>query len=250
MPTLTGFITGNPVRGTVHPTGWDRPRGNTDFRMTQDFGPSRLSVEPTIYWPGGEGIPRGTYANFHRGIDLGNQRCGYDVLAAKGGTIAFAGIDGTGNRVVIINHGKGVRTWYGHLGSENVYVGQKVSQGQKIGTVGSSAATACHLHYAIEVDHDGEGPFEWVDPWRRMKQNVRIWPNSVGVNIRNAPDLSKDGVYRQSTAEDVKTKFRWGGLVTGASYEVNGRTSNKWDKMYVGGRWRYIASLLSSVSQR
>lgn len=250
MPTLTGFITGNPVRGTIHPTSWNRPRGNTDFRMTQDFGPTALEVEPTFKWTGGEGIPANTYRNFHRGIDLGNQDCGADVLATKSGTVAFAGIDGTGNRVVIINHGNGVRTWYGHLRSENVYIGQHVNQGQKIGEVGSTAATACHLHYAIEVGHGDYATFQWVDPWRRMKSNVRVWPIKAGVNLRNSPKIADDNILRQTTAADVTTKFRWGGTVTGDSYTVNGKTSNQWEKIYSNSGWRYIGTLLAKVSQR
>jgi murein DD-endopeptidase MepM/ murein hydrolase activator NlpD len=245
------LLTHNPVRGIIHPNGWRRPSGNDEFRVTQDFGPSPLDVEPTVTWPGGEGIPAGTYRNF-------NLRCGYAVLAAREGRVAFAGIDGTGNRVVIIAHGDGFRTWYGHLGTKAVSVGSHVNGGQKIGTVGSSAATACHLHFALEINHGNGGNFEWADPWRRMMQNQTVRPadGADGVNIRDTAQMGaihakvKAGkiVRARDSAVigEAETWRKWGGVVDGAT--PPGKTSNNWDKVWLDGAYRYIYSSLTDRS--
>lgn len=254
----------NPVKGTIHPTSWRRPAGNRDFRLTQDFGPSGLGVEPTVKWPGGEGIPAGTYANFHRGIDLGDQRCGADVLAARGGRIDFAGIDGTGNRVVIISHGSGWRTWYGHLQDELVSVGLVVVAGKLIGHVGTSAATACHLHWAVEVNHGNGGDFEWVDPWRRLTQNITIHPKADdGINIRATAGsgttpgpkfaATKAGRIIRADGTDLgpaSQPRKWRATVTGASYTLDGHLGSAWERFDLGDGQRFVATPLAVVSQR
>lgn len=172
MPNV--FVIGNPVEGRIHAPSWQRPEGNHEFRMTQDFGPTSLKAEPRVIWPGGEGISPGVYAHFHKGIDLGNRHCGDPVIAAKAGTIKAAGpyvyTDGgvTYRPIrVVIGHGDGWTTEYWHLADEKVSVGQAVARGQVIGHVGSTGnSTACHLHFVLRRF----GLYR--DPWRRLAQNV------------------------------------------------------------------------------
>ena len=86
----------------------------------------------------------------HSGIDVG-AAAGSSVLAADGGTVTQASDSGNGyGNCVIINHGNGYVTLYGHLSSISVSNGQTVTQGQQIGTVGSTGlATGPHLHYEV-----------------------------------------------------------------------------------------------------
>jgi murein DD-endopeptidase MepM/ murein hydrolase activator NlpD len=94
----------------------------------------------------------GCSVSFHAGIDFANA-CGTPIRAIAGGTVTFAGnAGGFGNRI-IINHGGGVKSIYGHMraGSFRVGVGNYVSAGSFIGSVGDSGvATGCHLDLKID----------------------------------------------------------------------------------------------------
>lgn len=86
---------------------------------------------------------------FHAGIDIGASE-GTPVLAAGAGEVTTAGWYGGYGNAVIIDHGNGLETLYGHLSSVLVSVGQMVSQLEKIGLVGSTGnSTGPHLHFEI-----------------------------------------------------------------------------------------------------
>ena len=91
--------------------------------------------------------------HFHTGIDIANS-CGSSVDAAAGGTAyVFYSNWGYGDHVIIA-HGGGWTTVYGHLGYIAVGNGQGVSRGEYIGNEGSTGnSTGCHLHF--EIDHNG-----------------------------------------------------------------------------------------------
>ena len=85
----------------------------------------------------------------HTGLDIG---AGYGaaIVAADGGTVSFAGEKGGYGNCVMINHGNGYVTLYGHMSSVSVSQGQGVSKGETIGYVGSSGvATGPHCHFEI-----------------------------------------------------------------------------------------------------
>ena len=87
----------------------------------------------------------------HEGIDIGVP-CGTPIHAAASGTVIYSGwMDGYGN-FVVIDHGNGLATAYGHQSA--IYVsGGSVSQGQSIGAVGSTGnSTGCHLHFEVRVN--------------------------------------------------------------------------------------------------
>jgi murein DD-endopeptidase MepM/ murein hydrolase activator NlpD len=111
--------------------------------LTQGFGPSDLALEP----------PYGGYAHFHTGIDLA-EPLGTPVLAADDGVVAAAatGTTGYGNYVVLA-HGDGMATLYGHLAAALVRSGQKVVQGQPIGLEGSTGnSTGPHVHFELRLN--------------------------------------------------------------------------------------------------
>ena len=88
---------------------------------------------------------------------------GAPVVASASGTVQYAGpCGGYGNRVVI-NHGGGISTLYGHMSSIAVSAGQAISQGQVIGNVGSTGfSTGPHLHFEYRVDGVRRNPREIV----------------------------------------------------------------------------------------
>jgi murein DD-endopeptidase MepM/ murein hydrolase activator NlpD len=88
----------------------------------------------------------------HTGIDFGASY-GTPIHAAAGGEIIYANFMGGYGRVVIIDHGGGFSTVYGHSSRIFVSVGQHVAQGQVIAAVGASGlATGPHLHFEIRVN--------------------------------------------------------------------------------------------------
>lgn len=97
--------------------------------------------------------PLGT-ALFHPGDDLG-AACGTTIYAASSGTIERAGpFSGYGN-YILIAHGGGVETAYGHIrdGGIGVTIGEHVTAGQPIAQVGSTGlSTGCHLHFEVHVN--------------------------------------------------------------------------------------------------
>ena len=107
---------------------------------------------------GGRNSPGGIGSTNHKGVDIGTPM-GTPVLAAKAGKVTWASSNGGYGQCVIISHGKGNSTLYGHLSGYNVKVGDMVSQGQVIAYSGNTGnSTGPHLHFGI-MENDG-----WVDP--------------------------------------------------------------------------------------
>jgi murein DD-endopeptidase MepM/ murein hydrolase activator NlpD len=93
----------------------------------------------------------GAKVALHSGLDLAAAPDS-DVLAAAAGTIAFAGAQGSYGQLVVINHAQGYQTRYAQLGKIQAKVGQTVSKGEVIGTVGQSgkpSSSESHLHFEV-----------------------------------------------------------------------------------------------------
>jgi murein DD-endopeptidase MepM/ murein hydrolase activator NlpD len=116
------------------------------------------------------------YSRMHRGVDFGAAH-GTPILAAAAGVINFSGWHGGHGNYIRINHGSGLQTAYGHMSRIAAKSGQRVSQGQVIGYVGSTGmSTGAHLHYEL---------------WRNGKA---IDPRSVKFTSRTqlaGPDLNR-----------------------------------------------------------
>jgi murein DD-endopeptidase MepM/ murein hydrolase activator NlpD len=95
---------------------------------------------------------------FHSGMDF-SARTGTDVYATGEGAISYASWkQGYGN-CIMINHGYGYVTLYGHLSAVKVHVGQKVKRGDVIGLVGSTGkSTGPHLHYEVHYRGSVQNP--------------------------------------------------------------------------------------------
>lgn len=132
----TAYISGTGV------FTWPTP---SSYYITSEFG---TRLHPTL----------GVY-KFHTGVDIGASY-GNQILAADSGTVITAGYNSGGyGNYVVISHGNGLSTLYGHMSSYAVYEGQNVSRGEVIGYVGSTGrSTGPHLHF--EVRQNGQ----YLDP--------------------------------------------------------------------------------------
>ena len=99
----------------------------------------------------------GTYS-YHSGLDIAVPY-GTSVKAADGGTVTFSGYKGSYGYLVIIDHGNGKQTYYGHNSSLNVSAGDKVYQGQVIAKAGSTGrSTGSHCHFEVKINGTSVNP--------------------------------------------------------------------------------------------
>jgi len=110
----------------------------TTGRLTSKFGTRQ------------DPFTRGT--SYHEGIDIANS-VGTNIVAAAKGKVTFAGYKSGYGRTIIINHGNGYTTLYGHLSKLLVSAGDRVEKGQVIGKMGSTGrSTGPHLHFEVHKD--------------------------------------------------------------------------------------------------
>lgn len=99
---------------------------------------------------------------FHAGLDISADK-GSPVHATADGTVSMAGYDGNYGNCVMVKHGFGISTRFGHLSGFAVTVGQKVKRGQVIGYVGATGrATGSHLHYEILINGRPVNPLRFL----------------------------------------------------------------------------------------
>lgn len=106
-------------------------------------------------------------ADFHTGIDItGSGVYGHSIVAANKGKVSFVQTSYTPGKgygkYVIIDHGGGRTTLYGHMSAINVSLDQWVDKGEKIGEVGSTGnSTGPHLHFEIRIDGKHTNPMNY-----------------------------------------------------------------------------------------
>jgi len=116
--------------------------------------PALWPVEGPITGPFGTRIdPFNGEGAFHRGVDI-SSTYGRSVVAPADGRVTYAGFYSGYGRMVVLEHGHGMATRYGHLSGFAVVEGQSVKRGDILGYVGMSGrSTGPHLHYEVWV-HD------------------------------------------------------------------------------------------------
>lgn len=132
---------------------------------------AQLNYTPSL-WPvqgrlsGGFGNrldPFDGEGSFHSGVDISTD-FGKAVRAAADGFVVALGRKAGYGRVVVVDHGGGVTTWYAHLSGFRAYRGQAIQRGDIIGYVGSSGrSTGPHLHYEVRL---WDAP---LNPWRFLR---------------------------------------------------------------------------------
>jgi murein DD-endopeptidase MepM/ murein hydrolase activator NlpD len=126
---------------------WRTPVG-TGYTLTSSYG---WRTSPT----------RGG-ADFHTGQDFAQPE-GSAVSAISRGVVAFAGWGGSYGNLVRVRHANGVESWYAHLSTTTVAVGDLIKAGEPLGAVGSTGnSTGPHLHLEIRVDDEPTDPAPWL----------------------------------------------------------------------------------------
>lgn len=120
-------------------------------RFTDDFGVR------------GNPFGRGS-AEFHAGQDIA-AAWGTPVAAAGGGVVSFAGSQSGYGNIVVVEHGNGLTTRYGHLSRVEAVQGQQVARGDMIGRIGSTGrSTGPHLHYEVRLNETAVNPARYLAP--------------------------------------------------------------------------------------
>ena len=115
---------------------------------------------------GGRNSPGGIGSTNHKGVDIGTPM-GTPVLAAKSGTVTWASSYSGYGECVIINHGNGNSTLYGHLSSYAVKTNDKVTQGQVIAYSGNTGnSTGPHLHFGVMEGNAWVDPLNYLTGWQ------------------------------------------------------------------------------------
>jgi len=99
----------------------------------------------------------------HKGLDIANSM-GTPIRAAASGTVTYAQYNSGGyGNLVIISHGNGVQTYYGHCSKLYVKAGQTVSQGEVISAMGSTGiSTGSHLHWEVRINGVAQNPRNYL----------------------------------------------------------------------------------------
>ncbi|MGH9642400.1 MAG: M23 family metallopeptidase [Terriglobales bacterium] len=125
--------------------------------------PNVWPVEGLITASFGERIdPFNGEGAFHSGVDI-SAALGTPIVAPAEGVVTFADFLGGYGRAVMIDHGHGITTRYGHLGSFAVTGGQYVHRGDIVGYVGlSGRSTGPHLHYEVRINDTPVNPYKYL----------------------------------------------------------------------------------------
>ncbi|OJH41606.1 M23 family metallopeptidase [Cystobacter ferrugineus] len=98
----------------------------------------------------------------HAGMDIAAPH-GKPVDAPSDGTVVFAGLEGGYGNVIVIDHGYGIKTRFGHLSKILVKAGDRVKRGMQIANVGNTGrSTGPHLHYEVRVNGIPQNPRKFI----------------------------------------------------------------------------------------
>lgn len=102
----------------------------------------------------------------HAGLDIAGPH-GKEVIAPSDGTVVFAGLEGGYGNVLVLDHGYGIKTRYGHLAFIKVKAGEQVKRGVLLGGMGNTGrSTGPHLHYEVRVNGIAQNPRKFIlDEW-------------------------------------------------------------------------------------
>jgi len=144
------------------------PTGSLQLLSTGGLGD--LTSTPTL-WPvighltgtfGERMDPFSGEGAFHTGVDISSQY-GDSVRASADGVVLEADERSGYGRLVVVDHGFGVNTYYGHLSSFHVIAGQQIRRGDTIGNVGvSGRSTGPHVHYEVRINGAPVNPMRYL----------------------------------------------------------------------------------------
>jgi murein DD-endopeptidase MepM/ murein hydrolase activator NlpD len=156
----TSALTGATMVGLT--MGLTRNATMADW-VKANSAPNLWPVEGQVTGSFGERIdPFNGEGAFHSGVDIGSN-IGHPVIAPADGVVTFSDMLGGYGRAIMINHGNGISTRYGHLAGFAVTAGQAVHRGDIIGYVGDSGrSTGPHLHYEVRINDIPVNPYKYL----------------------------------------------------------------------------------------
>ncbi len=141
-----------------------------ELMLQLDDKHNKLSAMPSI-WPtkgwltsrfGPRISPFTGRRQHHAGVDIA-AASGTDIVAAAAGRVVFVGRKGPLGKTVVLEHGFGVRTLYGHAKEIFVKIGDELERGTALAAVGSTGrSTGPHLHYVVEVNGKSRNPLDYI----------------------------------------------------------------------------------------
>jgi murein DD-endopeptidase MepM/ murein hydrolase activator NlpD len=141
------------------------PRSNVGiFNILETPPPSRVTSSARLLWPGiSRKINQYYRGGRHTGIDI-DGNTGNPIYAADDGRVEYAGSDRSGYGIhIIINHGGGIKTLYGHASKLYVKAGDSVKRGQTIGAIGCTGrCTGAHIHFEVRVNGSFINPLTYL----------------------------------------------------------------------------------------
>jgi murein DD-endopeptidase MepM/ murein hydrolase activator NlpD len=132
-------------------------------RVNSIAQPSLWPVNGRLLGPFGQrDDPFSGEGEFHKGVDI-SAPAGTPVHATAEGVVTFSDWSSGYGRLVIVDHGGGIETYYAHLSRFFAYAGQGVRRGEVLGAVGSTGrVTAPHLHYEVRIGGAPVNPYRYL----------------------------------------------------------------------------------------
>lgn len=169
----------NALSGRIHTFGF----GTTPAVVT-DW--ASLAGAPSL-WPvmgpitssfGERQDPFNGEGAFHAGVDI-SASFGEPVHATADGTVQTAGMATGYGREIVLDHGNGIETLYGHLSGFAVTPGQEVREGQVIGYIGMSGrTTGPHLHYEVRIHNAPVNPHKFLRETMQQLTSIQLLAHS------------------------------------------------------------------------
>src|ERR1700751_732368 len=156
----TSALTGATMVGLT--MGLTRNVTTADW-IKANSAPNLWPVEGQVTASFGERIdPFNGEGAFHSGVDIGSSY-GQPVIAPADGVVVFADLMGGYGRAIVLDHGRGITTRYGHLANFAVISGQHVQRGDTLGYVGLiGRSTGPHLHYEVRINDTPVNPYKYL----------------------------------------------------------------------------------------
>ena len=156
----TSALTGATMVGLT--MGLTRNATTADW-FKANSAPNLWPVQGQVTGSFGERIdPFNGEGAFHSGVDISSP-VGTPVVAPADGNVVFSDSMGGYGRAIILDHGNGISTRYGHLSGFAVLAGQAVHRGDVIGFVGDSGrSTGPHLHYEVRINDTPVNPYKYL----------------------------------------------------------------------------------------
>jgi len=156
----TSALTGATMVGLT--MGLTRNVTTADW-VRANAAPNLWPVEGQVTGSFGERIdPFNGEGAFHSGVDIGTSY-GAKIIAPADGLVTLVDTMGGYGKTIMIDHGNGISTRYGHLSGFAVTAGQRVQRGDVIGYVGASGrSTGPHLHYEVRINDTPVNPYKYL----------------------------------------------------------------------------------------